>query len=199
MKKLMILPAVLLALLVGCGSSSDSAGPDGWKDAPDFENIMTENKKGDSLLVARMELFGKELFVHTLLLKDTDLKGSCEASDKGENEDNLTAFESSVQFAFPENSNIEDFSVDINLLIGVDPDTQEELTAGLFLFKQSLPSNAVEDFSTSDRVKVVITDNCGESNLERSFNTTGNLVEMLRTLDQRKSESVANEVEGEFQ
>ena len=180
-------------------------GESGWKDAEDFETVRTENANGDSLDATRLSLFSEENFMFSLMLDGTEFLGACEASEGGTNKQGPTqfeSFESNLMFTVgTQDELMNTYSVEATLLVGNHEETGVEMAVGLFgiMGAQPLPETAVDDFSRADQLEIWIRDKCDNDLGTRYFNVSGNLGEMLRTLDQRKADAQNAEVDKEFQ
>lgn len=203
-RKLATVATLIIVSLVGaCGQSDgDLYGKTGWADGDDFENMSTSNPRGDELNVSRLALFNNEIIVFTLLLKKSTLLGACDASEQGLNEQGATRFASVVGFEVSsQDTIIASYEIDAILLVGQHRETGEELAVGLFglLGAQPLPDTAVDDFSIGNKLMVSVYDTCSEQKREtRYFNISGDVGEMLRTLEKRKADAQNAEVDQEF-
>ena len=204
--KTLITTASLIAVLFisGCGQeTANPYGENGWSDSEDFENVATTNPVGDELSATRLELFNKEIFIFVLMLDNTNLLGVCDDSELGDNGQGLTSYEAVVLFTtYAQDEFINEYEVDAKLLVRKDKQTGGERTVGLFgmMGAQPLPDSAVQDFSTASRLDVSVHDICStDVRALRHFNVSGNLGDMLKTLEQRKADTQNAAAEKEFE
>ncbi len=188
---------VLIGLSACDSEVADPYGATGWKDSEDLANIQSVNPNGDTLAALRLELFEKETFIYTLMLENTAFGGACEISEGKTNDEGLTPFSALIVFEFPE-SNEQTFSIDANLMLGPHKDTGVEKAFAFFLGEQLLPETAIDAFTSMNKLDMQIVDEC-DSVYTRNFNVSGDLREMLTTLDQRKNDARNKEVDEAFQ
>ena len=189
---------IVLAGLFACEIGiTDPYGVTGWKDSEDWTSVKTVNPDGDTLNALRLGLFGEEIFIYTLTLEDTAFRGTCETSEGKTNEQGLTKFSTLVTFDFPENHDLS-FDLSAALVLGSHQDSGVEKAVIIFIGEQLLPKIAIDSFTSMNKLDISITDDCGKLHDKHSFNISGDLREMLATLDQRKRDAQEKEVNEEF-
>ena len=188
-------------VLVACSApeQTNPYGEDGWQDSEDLTSIVTINAKGDNLNTAATQIFN--IWAYTLVaVFEGPFKNTCKKSEAGTSEMGGNLYKVDAKISFPEDEHATINLGERNIIYRTE-EKAGGANAMLFLGAESklfAPVEYLQPLSQYSKADLTYTDKC-EKAFVVNFNTSGDPIELAKSLPTRKQEAINAEAEKEFE